>query len=134
VDESELIKSVVHYWLTKADQALDSASAEADAGRFSFSVNRSYYACFYAASAVLLEFGKRFSKHSGVRGALHKELVNTGKLPQEIGRIYDRLFERRQEADYVELVEFTHDDAVRYVTMARQVVAALGRLISDTVR
>ena len=33
-----------------------------------------------AASAVLLDSGKTFVKHAGLRGAVHQDLVKTGKL------------------------------------------------------
>jgi len=41
---------------------------------------------FYAASAVLLKAGKKFIKHSGVRGAIHQHLVNTGLLDIKWGK------------------------------------------------
>ncbi len=51
---------VIHYLLQKADQALESARSEFQAQRFDFAINRAYYACFYAASAVILQRGKQF--------------------------------------------------------------------------
>jgi uncharacterized protein (UPF0332 family) len=61
--QDEARRSVVQYWMRKADDALASAHSEFSAGRTDFAVNRSYYACFYAASAYLLMFGKKFVKH-----------------------------------------------------------------------
>lgn len=58
-------ETVVRYWLEKAQEALESAKSEYKAGRLSFAVNRIYYACFYAVSAVLRERGKKFKKHKG---------------------------------------------------------------------
>lgn len=103
------ISAIVHYWMEKARDALASAGSEFSAGRYSFAMNRAYYACFYAASAVLLNNKRRFSKHSGVRSAVHQYLVKTGQLQIEFGKIYDRLFENRQEGDYLELVKFEED-------------------------
>ncbi|TVP69337.1 MAG: HEPN domain-containing protein [Leptolyngbya sp. LCM1.Bin17] len=57
--------------LHKASQALESAWSEFQAERLDFAANRAYYACFYAASAVMLHRGRQFVKHSGLRGAIH---------------------------------------------------------------
>jgi uncharacterized protein (UPF0332 family) len=106
VTDADPVASVIAYWFGKAREALASARSELAAGRVSFAVNRMYYACFYAASAHFLERGVRFTKHAGVRAAVHRELVKTGILAVEEGRLYDRLFVERQEADYLELTDF----------------------------
>lgn len=115
-------KEVVRYWMEKADEAIASAMSEQSAGRYGFALNRAYYACFYAASALLFKNNKKFTKHSGVRSALHQYVVKTGVMSEKFGKIYDRLFESRQEGDYLELVEFEKDqveaaisDAVAFV-------------------
>ena len=98
--------AVAAFWVQKAHEALASAGSELGAGRISFAVNRLYYACFYAASAHFLANHVRFTKHSGVRAAVHRDLVKPGVLTVDEGRLYDRLFVDRQEADYLELTEF----------------------------
>ena len=40
-------------------------------------------------SAVLLQDGHAFKRHSGLRAALHQRLVATGRLPQDLGRVFD---------------------------------------------
>ncbi len=65
---------VIEQLLHKATQALDSAQSEFQADRLDFAVNRAYYACFYAASAVMLQQGKQFVKHAGLRSAIHRDL------------------------------------------------------------
>jgi len=78
--QNDLKAQIVSYWIEKSQEALASARAEEVSHRFVFAVNRAYYACFYAASAVLLLQGEKFVKHSGVRAALHKKLIKTGML------------------------------------------------------
>jgi hypothetical protein len=92
----EKLDAVISYWLEKAQESLAAAQDEMTACRLSFSVNRIYYACFYAASAVLLQQGLQFKKHSGVKASLHKHLVKGGLINQEYGELYDELFEARQ--------------------------------------
>jgi hypothetical protein len=94
-------------------------------------VNRCYFAAFYAASAVLLDKGRRFVKHSGVRAAVHRDLVKTGLLSVELGQVYDRLFQERQLGDYVELVEFDRNDVERMIEESSRLVQELALLLGS---
>lgn len=123
---------VARAWLEHARDAL--ANAEHDALLFpAGAVGRSYYACYYAASAVLLCDGREFIKHTGVRAAVHMELVKRGRLPVEIGQMYDELLRSRQTADYGALVRVSTDDAKRAIEQAAMVLAAFERLLPPEV-
>lgn len=104
--EADKLREVVQYWADKSLECLEAAEDEMKAGRFSFSVNRIYYACFYLVSAVLLGKGLRFKKHSGVRASFHQEMIKPDLISKENGLLYDELFEARQRGDYLELVSF----------------------------
>lgn len=125
----EARRSVVEYWMAKSERALASARAEFQSKRYDFSANRAYYACFYAASAVLLKAGKKFIKHSGVRGAIHQHLVNTGLLDIKWGKVYDRIFENRQFADYIELFEFEEPQVSQMLSEAEGFLLEMKRLL-----
>jgi uncharacterized protein (UPF0332 family) len=98
--------NMIQYWWSKALDSLASARREFEAGSYSFAMNRLYYAAFYAVSAVLLGRQQSFRKHSGVRAAFHRQFIKTGLLDMKWGRLYDQLFEDRQEGDYVVFVSF----------------------------
>lgn len=127
----ETLKEVVRYWIEKATDALSAADDELKAGRLSFSVNRIYYACFYAVSTVLIQKRLRFKKHSGVRAAFHKHLVKPGLVSHELGQFYDELFEARQRGDYIELVTFQKEGVENWLQKGREFVDAVKALISD---
>lgn len=101
--ENEARQEIIDYWMRKAVEALESARSGMRAERLDFAINRAYYSCFYAASAVLLKMGKKFVKHSGLRGAVHKDLVKSELLDSRWGKVFDRAFENRQSAGYVVL-------------------------------
>lgn len=126
--EGEARRQAVRFWLEKAAKALEAAETELREGRHDFAVNRAYYACFYAASAVLLERGKKFKKHAGVRSALHEHLVKTGLVSPHVGEFYDRLFAQRMQADYVEFAQFDESGVRAVVDQANEFVAAMQRL------
>jgi len=123
------LKELVQYWLKKSQESLDAARDEMKAGRLSFSVNRIYYACFYAVSAVLLQENLRFKKHSGVRAAFHQHLIKSGMVDDKYRKFYDELFEARQRGDYIELVSFEEKQVEDWLQQASQFVDAIKVLI-----
>lgn len=94
------------YRLARAGESLDEAQVLLDNNHLNGAVNRLYYACFYAVSALLLTEGRSSSKHSGVRSLFDQHWVNAGRIPAELGRLYRQLFQRRQRSDYGDLVTF----------------------------
>lgn len=119
----------LRYWLERSRDALASARDEERSGRLAFAVNRCYYAAFYAVSAVLLVRGHRFVKHSGVRTAFHQHLVKPGIVSDAWGRFYDRLFQDRQEGDYLEFATFADDEVRETLAKVADLVAALEVLL-----
>ena len=131
MNEDQAKAEVVKYWMEKAGEALTSARSEEEAGRLHFAINRAYYACFYSASAVLLKQGEKFSKHAGVRAAVHRSLVKAGKLDAERGRFYDLIFNSRQRGDYLEMVEFRPEEAKELIAQSEDFVSVMERLLEN---
>jgi uncharacterized protein len=104
--KNDVKAEAIRYWWEKAVESLEAAHRDLAAKSFSFAINRAYYAAFYAVSALLLEDGHRFRKHSGVRASFNQYLIKTGRLARKHGDLYNRLFRDRQEGDYIEFVKF----------------------------
>jgi hypothetical protein len=122
---------VVRYWWSKAEESLSSARRELEAGAYDFAVNRLYYAAFYAVSAALLERRLSFKKHAGVRATFHREFIKAGLLDVKWGKLYDQLFEDRQEGDYVALIKFDRKYVEDQLTRCTQFLDELRPLISS---
>ncbi len=80
MSEENTKAEAVRYWWDKALESLAAARRELAADAYAFAINRAYYALFYAVSALLLEEGRRFGKHSGVRAAFNRDIVKPGRL------------------------------------------------------
>ena len=124
----------VQYWWNMAEESLQAARREYDAEAYSFAVNRIYYAVFYAASAALLDQQLAFAKQSGVRAAFHQHFVKQGLIDIEWGKFYDRLFEDRQEGDYLAFISFDQEyvetqlgNAEQFLSHLRPLVAGLSK-------
>jgi uncharacterized protein (UPF0332 family) len=83
---------LVQYRLDRAREALAEASLLLDRGHANTGMNRLYYECFYAVSALLLTKGLTATSHSGLRTLFHQHLIRPGLLPLGQGPLYDRLF------------------------------------------
>ena len=125
---NEARREATRLLMEKADDALRTARREQELSPPT-AVNRAYYACFYAASAVLIAEGRKFVKHAGTRNAVHEFLVHKGRLPTELGTQYDKLMTARHEADYEATVSWTPQDARHAVETAERIVAALRPLL-----
>lgn len=92
-------------------------------------MNRLYYACFYAVSSLLAKHSFSTSRHSGVRSFFNANFVKTGLVTKTIARIYNDLFERRQEGDYEDFLVFEASDVNRWIGGAELFVTAITELI-----
>jgi len=92
---------LVDYRLEQAQTALDDAKYLLDGERSPQSIiNRSYYAMFYAALALIQQLGKIPSKHAGVISLFDTEFVKKGIFQKELSRDFHKAFELRQISDY----------------------------------
>ena len=124
----EAKREVARIWMEKADDALSTARRESELSPAS-ALNRAYYACFYAATAVLITEGRHFVKHAGVRSAIHKYLIREGRLPKELGDAYENLMTMRQNADYEAIVSWTPQQAAEAIEAAERIVSGLRILL-----
>ena len=120
---------LVSYRLQRARETLADARILADAGRWNPCVNRLYYACFYAVSALLIQKGLSSTKHTGLRSLFNRHFVKTNKVSKDKARIFNDLFERRQEGDYVDFVSFEESQVLPWLLEAEAFVQNLADLI-----
>ena len=91
MDKAEMY-AMSRFRLEKAKNDLAAAKATASQGFYDVSANRSYYAIFHAARAVLALTGQDFRKHSGVIAFFRKEYVKTDLLSNgQVGSLFTGL-------------------------------------------
>jgi len=93
--------------------------------------SRAYYAAFHALTALFALRGQAFAKHSAIRAALHRGLVQAGLLGEDVGRDYDFLLELRETADYGGVTQVPPEAARRAVERAKRFVAAIRPLCPE---
>jgi uncharacterized protein (UPF0332 family) len=84
----------------KARERLKDAEGMFSLDRYAGTVNRTYYAMFEAASAMLASLGLEFQSHQGVINKFGELLAKTGKVESRFGHSLKEAFELREDADY----------------------------------
>jgi uncharacterized protein (UPF0332 family) len=122
-------RDLIAYRLQRARESLEDARILADAGRWNTCVNRLYYACFYAVSALLTQEGLSSARHAGTRSLFNQHFVRTGRISKETARIFNDLLERRQEGDYVDFVQFQEAQVRAWMPQAEAFVGQVTELL-----
>ena len=90
----------IKYWLERARKTFEDAKSLASLKSWNSSVNRLYYACFYAVLALFTKYELYSHTHSGVKTQLSLHFVKTEKLDKDFGMLYGDLLDLRQKGDY----------------------------------
>jgi uncharacterized protein (UPF0332 family) len=117
--------------LDRSTESIEAAKLLLQSGFPDFAASRAYYAIFYAATALLLQEGQEFSKHSGVIAAIHRQFIRSNQLPKEMGKTLNWLFELRSIADYGETQRVPTEDAELAIQSATSFVQAVRKLIES---
>jgi uncharacterized protein (UPF0332 family) len=97
-------KKIILRKINRSYEALEEAEMMAGAKHWNTCMNRLYYSCFYSVSALLITENLSSSKHTGVRSFFNNHFVKKGLVSKDMGRLYNKLFDRRQESDYDDFV------------------------------
>lgn len=112
-------------YLERAVEALNASQLLLREHFFPDAISRAYYAMFHAAMAALSTEEVSVKTHKGTINQFHQLFINTGKLPQELGRAFSYAFEKRSSSDYEVFFEITQDTATRIVSDAELFVEAI---------
>lgn len=95
------------------------------------SASRSYYAAFYAVSALFILQGKNYSKHSALEAAVHRDLVRSGRWSKGLGSDYSYLVGLRIIGDYGGLKHVSKDEAGKAIQAAQRILRAVHEMHPD---
>ena len=118
MDEQRSI--IAKYRLEKASNCLKVSKLNLDNEFLPDSINRSYYAIFYAARAIMALDGADRKRHSGVISYFQEHYIKTGILDKEYSNIIQDAFNMRQITDYQDFFIIGYDDAVEQLTNAEK--------------
>lgn len=129
--KSEDMQALVSYRTELPREAIRAAEIMLKNEMLAFSMNRVYYSMFYSVQALLIGRGVSFSKHSQIKGYFNRELIKSGALPVEMGKLYNKAFEYRQKFDYVDFAVPEREMVVEYIDKARWFCAEIDKYIKN---
>ncbi|MFZ4543031.1 MAG: HEPN domain-containing protein [Saprospiraceae bacterium] len=124
-------RDLVVYRISRANETLKEVEAMMDSEFWNAAVNRMYYACFYAVSAILLDKEINAQTHAGVRKMLGLYFVQTGKISRELGKFYADLFDKRQTGDYDDFISFDEETLKELLPQAIELIQHLEKLLNE---
>lgn len=131
--KSEEINALIKYRIEQAQVALEDARYLLDGNRSPQSIlNRSYYAMFYAALALLQKISKAPSKHSGVISLFDREFVMKGVFAKDLSKDFHKAFELRQASDYKAMKPITTEKAKEIWDKAARFVKVVKNYFLET--
>ncbi len=125
-------ESLIRYRLERARETYAEALLMRGGQRWNGCVNRLYYACYYAATALLLSKDLSSSKHSGTRALLNKHFVKTNIISTNLGELYNTLFDLRQESDYEDYFRLTPELVEPWVPLTDEFITRVEVIVSQS--
>lgn len=121
----EQLEDLLCYRMEQAHETLREAEILLNESALRGTINRAYYAMFYALLALLATKRLGTSKHSGALALFDREFVKTGVFPRELSRSLRLAFDRRQTHDYGEIAQVDCQIAEKTLADARAFVEAI---------
>ncbi len=119
------------YRYRRSQETLAEVPSLKQLGYYNTAVNRLYYACYYAAVALLIRHGINPGTHAGVKQMIGMHFVATGRMSRETGRSFSLLFERRHSSDYDDFAYSTEEEVNELLPKAKTFIEAVGLLLEE---
>ncbi|MDR1154867.1 MAG: HEPN domain-containing protein [Bacteroidales bacterium] len=94
------------YRMQRSKEALAEADLLSKDGFYNAAVNRLYYACYYAVTALLVKNHIVAQTHQGVKQMFSLHFIANGKIEKQYAVFYGRLFNDRLSGDYEDFVQY----------------------------
>ena len=124
-------ETLAAYRYQRAQETLAEIPFLKQQGYYNTAVNRLYYACYYAAIALLIKHGINPGTHAGVKQMLGMHFVATGRIPRDVGRSFSLLFERRHSSDYDDFVYTSEEEIDELFPKAEMFIQTIGTLLKE---
>ncbi len=125
----EMIVALVSYRLERAKETVQEAMDMLEKDHYNTAINRLYYACYYAVSALLAKNNIQAHTHSGVKQMFGMSFIVNGKLSRSYNITYSELFDKRHSGDYDDFLSFDRETVERLVPDAQAFIEAIEKLI-----
>lgn len=120
---------MISYRIQRANDTIKEVEILIENQLWTTSINRIYYACFYAISGLLLKHNIKAESHGGTRRMFGLHFIKTGIISKDLGKFYTDIFDMRQTGDYDDFVDFTKEDVIEAITPAKELITKIEALL-----
>ena len=121
----------IRYRINRAKEILIELDNIIALGYWNTAINRMYYACFYAVSALLSKYDLEVSSHSGIRQKFGENFVKTGKFDKYLAKHFTDLAVKRNQGDYNDFFDFSEESVKELFPLTIEFVSQVIELIQD---
>lgn len=125
----ENYEDLARYRQQRAHETLQEVPFLKAQGYYNTATNRLYYACYYAAVALLHKYDLSAGTHAGVKTMLGLYFVSKGLITKESGRAFSTLFDSRQRGDYDDFVYATEEQIDELYPKAERFIEEVDALL-----
>jgi len=115
-------ENYLKYRIGRANETIDEVRIHIENKFWNTAINRMYYACFYAVSALLAKDKIEVLSHSGVRQKFGEHFVKTGKIDRDLAKHFTDLFEKRHKGDYNDFYDYDEETVLRLYPVSKRFV------------
>ncbi|MCF6353224.1 MAG: HEPN domain-containing protein [Cyclobacteriaceae bacterium] len=123
-------KIVVSHRLKRANNTLLEVELLIENNMFNTAINRLYYASFYAVTGLLVRHKIKAHTHGGVRQMFGLHFVKKGLIDKQTNKFYSDVFDMRLTGDYDDFVEYSRQDIIELIPLAKKLIKAIEKLIA----
>jgi uncharacterized protein (UPF0332 family) len=124
-------KALIAIRLQRAKETMGEAKGNIQMAYWRIAVNRLYYACYYATTALLIQHNHTAHTHTGVISQFGLHFIAAGIIDKEEGKILKQLFNLRQSGDYDDWFEISEKDVLPLLAPAEAFIATIESLINN---
>lgn len=129
MNQKNNLNELIKYRINRAKETIAEVENLIELGYFNTSINRIYYACYYAVNALIIKKGLSAKSHDGVRQMFGLHYVKTGLIPKELAKYYTDLFDRRHTSDYDDFVFYKKETVIELYKPASKFIKTIEKLI-----
>lgn len=117
------------YRIERAKETIREIQDHIDNKYWNTAINRMYYACFYAVSALMTVNSIDISSHSGVRQKFGELFVKTGKIDRDLAKHFTELSEKRYKGDYNDFYDFDEETVLRLYPVSQRFIEQIEKIL-----
>ncbi|MBN1769515.1 MAG: HEPN domain-containing protein [Prolixibacteraceae bacterium] len=119
----------IKYRIERAKETISEVRIHIDNKLWNTAINRMYYACFYAVSALLSSKNINITSHAGLRQKFGEYFVKTGVINRELAKHFTELSEKRHKGDYNDFYDYDENTVKDLYPTSQKFVNEIEKLL-----